>query len=218
MGRRLKAFGAGVVALFATYAVLHILDNSIREASISPDPNRGPDRLVLTPVEEKEFYEIYSLLLKWQMAFVAEMHPGKSITSITWFIKRETQPLEDLARDKSDMEICLRGLSQDKRAIYQPLIDDYINKNKKILILERKFDLPRYTLTEQTHALLPISDAVVLDVSAVGFNRDRTRALVSLQYWCGGICGEAGYYFLVKKDGRWQADPNVSLIYCTWRY
>ena len=40
-------------------------------------------------------------------------------------------------------------------------------------------------------------------LSAVGFNADKTVAVVSIGHWCGGLCGEGQYHVLQKKDGRW---------------
>jgi hypothetical protein len=43
----------------------------------------------------------------------------------------------------------------------------------------------------------------VLSVSSIGFSADRTRALVSVDYSCGGLCGYGTYVFLRKKHGHW---------------
>jgi hypothetical protein len=42
-----------------------------------------------------------------------------------------------------------------------------------------------------------------LILSAVGFNSERTIALVYVEYRCGGLCGSSRYYTLEKRDGRW---------------
>jgi hypothetical protein len=50
--------------------------------------------------------------------------------------------------------------------------------------------------------------------SAVGFNEDRTVAVVYAIYWCGPLCGRATYYILDKRNGRW---ANVrGLSRCGW--
>jgi hypothetical protein len=43
-----------------------------------------------------------------------------------------------------------------------------------------------------------------LQVSAVGFNPERTRAIVDASYYAGGRCGQNGYTRLEKRNGRWQ--------------
>jgi hypothetical protein len=40
-------------------------------------------------------------------------------------------------------------------------------------------------------------------LSAVGFNSEKTIALVYVDYRCGGLCGSSRYYILEKRDGRW---------------
>ena len=42
-----------------------------------------------------------------------------------------------------------------------------------------------------------------LILSGVGFNADRTIALVYVEHRCGGLCGAAHYYILQKRNGRW---------------
>jgi len=41
--------------------------------------------------------------------------------------------------------VCIET-SKDQESIYLPVIDDYIAKNKRKLVLERKLDLPQYAL------------------------------------------------------------------------
>ena len=108
-----------------------------------------------------------------------------------------------------------------------PLIQDYIAKNKKKLGLERKFDLPQYALVGVTEIKViqqrsragdgfPFNVSVIFHVSAVGFNRDGTRALVYVGHDCGSLCGGGGYYFLVRKDGHWQTDRERRGLSCRW--
>jgi hypothetical protein len=43
-----------------------------------------------------------------------------------------------------------------------------------------------------------------IDVSAVGFDEQKTRAMVYLAHHCGYLCGGGRYYYLEKSEGRWQ--------------
>lgn len=45
--------------------------------------------------------------------------------------------------------------------------------------------------------------------SRVGFNADRTQALVYRGYQCGGLCGGGDYYLLSRKNGAWAIDGHV---------
>ena len=72
--------------------------------------------------------------------------------------------------------MCLEP-ARDQDSIYRPLIDDYALKNKKTVVLERKFTLSAYTLVgPEAWAGAQSSNLAVL--SAVGFNRERSRALL----------------------------------------
>jgi hypothetical protein len=50
-------------------------------------------------------------------------------------------------------------------------------------------------------------------MSAVGFNRSRTRAMVYLSHACGGLCGEGRYHFLERVDGVW-LEKALRVSYC----
>ncbi len=127
--------------------------------------------------------------------------------------------------DGNNLGVCLEP-SQDQKSVYQPLIEDYAAKNKRKLVLERKFDLPQYALIgpKEIKAIqersrvadgFPFNASVIFHVSAVGFNREGTRALVYVGHNCGSLCGGGGYHFLVKRDGRWQVDQDRGLS-CMW--
>lgn len=45
----------------------------------------------------------------------------------------------------------------------------------------------------------------VVSVSRVGFNSEKTQALVYLEFWCRSLCGEGNYIFLNKQNGKWKA-------------
>src|SRR5215475_13118557 len=40
-----------------------------------------------------------------------------------------------------------------------------------------------------------------VELSAVGFNEDKSVAVVYIGYYCGGLCGSGGVKFMRKKDG-----------------
>ncbi|HXW92594.1 MAG TPA: hypothetical protein VEK33_18750 [Terriglobales bacterium] len=42
-----------------------------------------------------------------------------------------------------------------------------------------------------------------LILSGVGFNADRTVALVYVEHLCGGLCAEERFYILKKLNGQW---------------
>ncbi|MGD9904564.1 MAG: hypothetical protein AB7U83_13955 [Vicinamibacterales bacterium] len=55
------------------------------------------------------------------------------------------------------------------------------------------------------HAEYP--GGVLLTLSAVGFDPDRTRAVVQIGTQCGLLCGEWRDYYLVGQGGSWTVTP-----------
>ena len=154
----------------------------------------------LSPEDEAESYEIYSTVLKVTEPAVIE-----------WTIVQETRAFQ----------MCLEPASDQK--IYRPMIDDYAFKNRKSLVLQRKFKLSAYTLatTEDWGKASSITrnpskntqHRTFAVFSAVGFNRDRTRALLCLFANNSGTC-----LFTVKQEGKWEIDRAWRGEACGWAY
>jgi hypothetical protein len=53
-----------------------------------------------------------------------------------------------------------------------------------------------------------------VEFSAVGFNQDRTLAVLYATYICGGRCARATYYLLEKHNGQW--DTVTAIGTCGW--
>jgi hypothetical protein len=179
------------------------------------EPGSAND-LKLTAAEEKDSYEIYSMLVRTEM-------PGANTEG--WAIKQETQTFPH--DGQITFSVCVQP-PQDQESIYRPVFDDYTAKNRKVFVLKRKFDLPQYALVgpadlkaiEQRSRVadgFPFNAPVIFHVSAVGFNPDGTRALVYVGHHCGSLCGGGTYHLLVKKDGRWQVDREYrGAPFCVW--
>lgn len=75
---------------------------------------------------------------------------GKWRDTTAWAITEETQTFPyNGVRSFDDVRECV-GVFQDQESIYLPLIEDYVAKNKRKHVLERKFDLPQYSLVSPT--------------------------------------------------------------------
>jgi hypothetical protein len=205
----------------SAFAIASLLPTAIRSPAyqppVPPPQQKSANDLKLTATEEKDSYDIYSILLR------KEMPSQWNITG--WAISQETQTYPNFG-EMSSIGMCLQP-PKDQESIYRPLIDDYVAKNKGKLVLEREFDLPQYAIVGTTDAKaigqhsrvadgFPFNAAVIFHVSAVGFNRDGTRALVYVGHHCGSLCGGGTYHFLVKKDGRWQVDREYGGMSCEW--
>ncbi len=122
------------------------------------------------------------------------------------------------------------SLKDDENKKLKPLFDNFEQVNKKSWIL-----LPMLTIGKP-YDLVPKSKVYVPDVSgdadkaweaqhpgawgylwvsAVGFNAEHTRALVSVSHICGNMCAGGHYYELEKKDGKWQLSGKTG-VSCMW--
>ena len=54
-----------------------------------------------------------------------------------------------------------------------------------------------------------------LQMSAVGFNGARTRALVYMGHQCNNLCGGGSYHLMDKVKGAW-LPATVSGVGCAW--
>lgn len=124
-------------------------------------------------------------------------------------------------------------LNEESKKDWQEVIDDYLKNNQFPRLLARKFPLekPYELLTPaQVSAVITGKKAEdgwtaldmrcrnyggLIELSAVGFNRAKDRAIVYMGHWCGGLCGGGTHYFLEKKNGKW-ARANVAARKCFW--
>jgi hypothetical protein len=145
--------------------------------------------LTLSSEEEKESYDIYSTVLQIK---------EPNVTG--WTIIQETR----------GFELCSKP-TRDQDVIYRPMIDDYVLKNRKTLVLERQFKLPQYTLAAPEEWTRSTNGRIFAVLSAVGFNQDRTRATVCFWAHSSGTCS-----ILIKNKGTWQIDPDWRGDGCGW--
>src|SRR5215813_4173610 len=136
------------------------------QVSTSKLEETSKELLTLNPQEEKESYDIYSTVLKMKEPLVN-----------AWTIVRETHGFKLCSEPKPDQD-----------AIYRSMADDYILKNKRTLILQRKFNLPQYALAAPEVWARSTNGRIVAVFSAVGFNPNRTRAAVCFWANSSGTC------------------------------
>jgi hypothetical protein len=149
--------------------------------------------------------------------------------------KRSPLIIEDQTTDYptygDESDACLKP-EPASEPTFGPLITAYRALNKKPWLLQDKFNFPfKYQLVpratidaffekknvggwEDFYKRFPRSGGYVY-VSAVGFNPDRTLAMVYAGHSCGGLCGGGGYRFLKKVDGKW-TEINFPGQTCTW--
>ena len=106
---------------------------------------------------------------------------------------------------------------------FKDAIADYNRLNRSRWLLQRKFSAPRpYEVLDSTtskalfqnggwkafYQRFPNSGGP-FEMSAVGFNKDKTRAVVWFGYACGSLCGDWRFRLFKKVDGKWQEVRGV---------
>jgi hypothetical protein len=151
----------------------------------------------------------------------------------------EQRPASELAFSEETRQGDIRDLSDTSIPSgpdWRHVVDDYKKKNAHVSLIRPHFDLGvPYSIVTWAELRKRMQDAGYLDpseprsnapgwkvfsqlpggrlitLSAVGFNTDRTRAMVTVQYDCfppsepltESMCHEGGIYFMEKKDGKW---------------
>jgi hypothetical protein len=109
---------------------------------------------------------------------------------------------------------------------FREALKDYTSANKTRWRLQKKLGLNHpYTLVSDQEVnnaggLRQYGNAHpeirgIISVSAVGFNADKTVALVFQSFHCGPLCGEGELVAFRKINGQWKRVPS-SPIRCGW--
>jgi hypothetical protein len=155
--------------------------------------------------DDQDAYDIYSLLLPREQSY------GFAKGSLV--IQQET-----LASVKLD-DSCL---TPEAYREFKDAIQDY-KRHTKTMLLQTRFESDKpYELvnTETIETLIknhnwdefykryPDSGGILM-MSAVGFNRQRTLAIVYTWSTCNNQCGLGSFALLRKIDGKWELVPGV---------
>jgi hypothetical protein len=164
--------------------------------------------------KEPEAYKIYSMLLSPD---TAEENSGAN----TIVINMETQPTENCVTPDKESE-----------KILSSAVADYKKQNAKKWHLQRQFDLSRpYELisNDELHTLFSVpggggwekfyerhpGSGGVNEFSAVGFNAEKTVAILSSGHACGSLCGGGTFEILQKSKGKW-VPLKTKASTCSW--
>lgn len=169
----------------------------------SPDNPVSPS----LPDQDVEAYEVYSAIL------TAEL-PPEATWGTNLVIQVETGGWNTCLEPDSLWEATMR-----------PAIVDYVQKNPAPWLRHGRFQIARpYQLVpsdtlesifkrggiiggwETFYRLYPGSSGY-LTLSAVGFNPEKTVAVVYMGHFCGPLCGSGWFRILEKKDGGWSPLP-----------
>jgi hypothetical protein len=151
------------------------------------------------PYEDAEAYEVYSAILPtswaWQVAKAQSLVIGEE----TIAYKMRLRP------------------DAESEAVVGPAISEYVRLNEKTWLLQRSLSIEKpYELVgsdefkksvfkgdwESFYKRRPNSGGWI-GLSPVGFNADKTVAVVFMTHACGSLCGGGDFYVLQKKGGKW---------------
>jgi hypothetical protein len=166
------------------------------------------------PYNDAAAYQIYSLLLPQEESYGGELG--------TLVIQEETvQQLRQPNGFPTGPEDCLFPEAARR---FQDAISDYNRVNQKHWLLQRKFQLEKPYEIVNSDTLKVVFDGMnwdgfykrypssggILEMSAVGFNKEKTRAIVYSGSSCGSLCGSWSFYLFEKVDAGWRQVQGVN--------
>ena len=161
------------------------------------------------PYDLDEAYAVYSVLLPLEES--SEFAKGTLVIQ------------QDTVSGRLVLEECLTTEAANK---FKDAVADYKRLNSETWLLQRKFQgkAPYELVRAETirslfegnrdgwHAFYeryPKSGGYVA-LSAVGFNKDKTKAIVYSGSSCGGLCGHWSFHLLEKVGAKWKEVDGVT--------
>ncbi|MDT5122012.1 MAG: hypothetical protein QOC96_1494 [Acidobacteriota bacterium] len=135
--------------------------------------------------------------------------------------------IEDETDDEKEISIALnKSLNEIIPKAAQSTIADYISKNKEPQHLDNLFKLKVERVLVSASEIKEIfenhhiegwkiiaeryPDSLgLITLSRIGFNPERTQALVHVGIGCGGSCGEGNFFLLAKESGVWKVQKKI---------
>ena len=156
---------------------------------------RSQDSISPELYSDAEAYKIYSLLLPHESPY------GNIVVMIRQETVAVTMPCLTPSAEKKFLGavVAFNGL-QGKKYLLQPKFQ--LEKPYKLVALAAIRALPSQ----------PQSAASYVEMSPVGFNRGKTRAVLFMGSPCGGLCGTWTYHLLEKVNGKWKEVPGVNCV------
>lgn len=163
---------------------------------------------------DSDAYTVYAVI-------IADEWPVQVAKARRLVIQSETEDYPPIGGEKR--QLCLKPAAGEE-ATLGPLIKAYEEANRQTQLLQRKLELsyeyelvPRETIRalfkgnglegwKDFYAKYPNSGGDI-QLSAVGFNSDKTLALVYVGHSCGGLCGGGSYHLLKRTDDKWSEIP-----------
>ena len=167
---------------------------------------------------DDEDYAVYAALLN-------DLYGGKAIA-----LEREVAGCTGIGSNKEGenaWQKSLDGLSQKLPKLSAKTIADFKSRSRLCRTLDAKFNASVTLLSKQERRAIfagkdtrkawatfykkfPGSAGYII-VSSIGFNEDRSQALVDLTNKCGDKCGAEQFVLLTKVNGEWRASARHKL-------
>jgi hypothetical protein len=172
-------------------------------AALGADPanSKGPDP---TTISDAETYAVYASLL-----------PDH------WLIAHARATSLVFQRETSRRSMC-DPIGDTDNEVWRPVVEAFRTANAETHAIRsgQPLGVPYVVVPAgEIRAIFEYSDTAwvwvdffatfrgskgYIEVSAVGFGEQKTRAMVYLAHRCGLLCGGGTYYYLEKFEGRWQ--------------
>ena len=96
---------------------------------------------------------------------------------------------------------------------FKDAIAGFNRVQKKKWLLQRNFQIEKSYKLVSSDVIKALPDhppslAASVVMSAVGFNHEKTRAIVYMGSSCGGLCGSWRFHLLEKVHGNWKEVPG----------
>jgi hypothetical protein len=146
------------------------------------------------PYDVAEAYRIYSLLLPQEESY--------GFAKDTLMIREETVSDAGIPRE------CLTPEAANK---FKDAIATFYRIQTRKWLLQPRFQIEKPYRFYGPDAIVHRSDQSrpYVEMSVVGFNHEKTRAIVYMQSTCGGLCGSGRYHLLEKVHGNWKEISGV---------
>jgi len=186
--------------------VLLVISFSCTSQSVPASHDNHPP-----PYVDSDAYEVYSAIL-----------PSE------WPVRVAHAKMLVIRSETSGYGMCLHP-EKDSEDMIGSAIAEYVELNKKPLVLQRNLSLaiPYDLITfkdlksainqggwDGFYKKYPDSGGWI-ELSAVGFNAEKTVAVVYMGHSCGGLCGGGQFHVLQKKEGKW-VPLNWKGSSCAW--
>ena len=120
--------------------------------------------------------------------------------------------------------VSLQCVTPEAASRFKDAIADYKLLSSKQWLLQRRFQTAKpYEIVSSNDITVAFKDGGwdgfykrypdsggYIVMSAVGFNKEITRAIVYTGSSCGGLCGSWRFHLLEKIDGKWKEVPGVT--------